>query len=137
MKSVLFSVRYNAIFADVWLLINRIVLSLFMLTHGWPKMMKLLAGGQISFPDPLGVGAAFSLILAVAAEVIAPLMIVFGLATRISSIFILVTMAVAAFVVHAGDPFARKEMALLYLLGYIGVLIFGPGKLSLDRFFSK
>lgn len=133
MKSIIFSTKMNSFVLDSWLLIQRIVLSIFMLTHGWPKMTKLLAGGPVSFPDPLGLGAGFSLVLAVIAEVAAPLLIILGLASRLSSILVIVTMAVAAFVVHAGDPFARKEMAMLYLVGFIGVLIFGPGKFSLDR----
>jgi putative oxidoreductase len=128
-----FSTGMNSFVFDSWLLIQRIVLSIFMLTHGWPKMIKLFAEGPISFPDPLGIGMRYSLILAMLAEVLAPLLIIAGLASRLSSVFVIVTMFVAAFVVHASDPFARKEMALLYLVGFIGVLILGPGRFSLDR----
>jgi putative oxidoreductase len=42
-------------------------------------------------------------------------------------------MAVAVFFAHAGDPFARKELALLYLLIFSVIFILGAGKYSLDR----
>lgn len=133
MRSIFFSTGMNPFVIDSWLLIQRIVLSIFMLTHGWPKMIKLFAEGPISFPDPLGIGMRYSLILAMLAEVLAPLLIIAGLASRLSSVFVIVTMFVAAFVVHASDPFTRKEMALLYLVGFIGIMILGPGRFSIDR----
>jgi putative oxidoreductase len=43
------------------------------------------------------------------------------------------TMLVAAFIVHLDDPFKRKELALLYLVGFLIVLLMGPGKYSLDK----
>jgi len=43
------------------------------------------------------------------------------------------TMIVAAFIVHLDDPFKRKELALLYLVGFLIVLLMGPGKYSLDK----
>jgi putative oxidoreductase len=42
-------------------------------------------------------------------------------------------MLVAAFIVHLDDPFKRKELALLYLVGFLVVLLMGPGKYSLDK----
>jgi putative oxidoreductase len=42
-------------------------------------------------------------------------------------------MLVAAFIVHLDDPFKRKELALLYLVGFLIVLLMGPGKYSLDK----
>ena len=41
-------------------------------------------------------------------------------------------MYVAAFISHAGDPFSRKEKAILFFLGFIIVFISGAGKYSLD-----
>jgi putative oxidoreductase len=42
-------------------------------------------------------------------------------------------MLVAAFIVHLDDPFKRKELALLYLVGFLIVLLMGAGKYSLDK----
>ncbi len=104
-----------------------------MLTHGLPKLTRLLEGNAEGFPDPLGVGNTMSLVLAVIGEVLAPLMIIPGIMTRLATIPVLSAMFVAAFIVHAGDPFGSREMALLYLTGFLAVLIFGPGKYSADQ----
>ena len=46
-------------------------------------------------------------------------------------------MAVAAFMVHANDPLAKKELALLYLLIYVTLLVAGAGKYAVDSVFGK
>lgn len=104
-----------------------------MLTHGIPKMMKLFAGGEIQFADPIGLGAAASLILTVFAEVICAALIVVGFKTRWATIPLIITMIVATFVVHADDPFGKKEFALLYAVGYLAISLLGAGKYSVDK----
>lgn len=113
-------------------LILRVGVSALMLTHGIPKLM-LLFSGNINFPDPIGIGSFFSLILAVIGEAICPMLIIIGLKTRLAAIPAAITMAVAAFIVHGGDPIAKKELALLYLLGFVAVALLGPGSYSVDR----
>jgi putative oxidoreductase len=46
-------------------------------------------------------------------------------------------MFVAAFITHIADPFAKKEVAILYLLFYIALLITGSGKYSIDFFLTR
>jgi putative oxidoreductase len=115
----------------------RVGLGLAMLSHGYPKLMKLLDGGEIRFADPLGVGVLASLIMTVFAEAICATLLALGLFTRLAAVPLIIAMAVAAFVVHGPDPFGKKEMALLYLLGYLVVFAKGAGKLSLDRLRGK
>jgi putative oxidoreductase len=134
---MLFSTRFSDSVIHIWLLFYRIFLSVFMLTHGWPKLMRFFSEAPISFADPLGLGVIPSLLLAVFSEIVCSVLIILGLGTRLASIPLIITMIVAAFVVHGEDPFARKEMALLYLLGYIMLLIMGSGKYSVDRFLKK
>lgn len=122
---------------DLILLLNRIVIATFMLGHGWGKFLKLTGTEPIKFSDPLGMGTTASLSLAVFAEVFCSLLIFFGLTTRLAAIPLLITMAVAAFIVHANDPFGKKEMALLYLLVYLTIAIAGPGKYSMDNWIYK
>ena len=102
-----------------------------MLTHGYGKFLRLFED-KIKFSDPIGLGKELSLYLAVLGEFIAPIFIIIGLKTRFFSIFPIITMYVAAFISHAGDPFSRKEKAILFFLGFIIVFICGPGKYSLD-----
>ena len=48
------------------------------------------------------------------------------------SIHIIITMFIAAFVIHFGDPLKDKEMALLYLAAYMAIGAYGAGRFSLD-----
>lgn len=120
--------KYN----NLALLVLRIGASAMMLTHGIPKIERLF-NSPIEFPDPLGIGALFSLILTIIGEVIAPILIIIGLKSRFASIVVLITMLVAAFVVHANDSFGQKEKALLYALCFIVIFLAGPGKFSIDK----
>lgn len=116
---------------DLGLFVLRVGLSLMMLTHGWGKFNRLFAE-EIKFGDPIGLGSTLSLYLIVLAEFIAPILIILGFKTRWMAFFPAFAMNVAAFVAHGDDPFARKEKALLYLCGYLAVLLCGPGRYALD-----
>lgn len=119
------------------LLFLRVVVGVFMLTHGYGKFLMLAGGDAIQFADPIGVGVTASLLLAVFAEFFCSIFLIFGLATRFSSIPLLVTMLVAAFIVHASDAFMRKELPLLYAAIYLVILIAGAGKFSVDYWLLK
>ena len=116
---------------NIGLLILRLVGGGFMLTHGIPKLMKVI-GGDMGFADPLGLGPGLSLILTVFSEVICALLLVIGLGTRWVAIPLVITMLVAAFIVHGDDPFKGKELALLYGGIYLAIAFLGSGKLGLD-----
>ena len=45
----------------------------------------------------------------------------------------LITMLVAAFVVHASDPIGTKEKALFYAIAFLALAFTGAGKYSIDR----
>jgi putative oxidoreductase len=57
---------------------------------------------------------------------------VFGFLTRPAAAGIAVIMAVAAFGVHATDPWARKEFALCYFTFATVLIIAGAGRFSVD-----
>ncbi|WP_367915050.1 DoxX family protein [Leadbetterella sp. DM7] len=117
---------------DLGLLILRFFSFGFMLTHGWPKFQKMVVG-NFEFSDPVGLGSGLSLGLAVFAEFFCSILIILGLFTRTALIFNAVTMLVAAFVVHASDPFKIKEMSLIYLVISVALILTGPGKYALDK----
>jgi putative oxidoreductase len=118
---------------DLVVLLLRITVAAFMLTHGLPKLERLIGGGEIQFADPFGLGPVVSLGLTVFAEFLCSILVGIGLGTRLAVVPLMVTMAVAAFISHGNDPFARKEMALLYLIIYITLLVTGSRKYSMDR----
>ena len=121
----------NKNFLDLALLILRLGSGGLMLTHGIPKISKLFES-PIKFADPIGLGSTTSLILTLIGEVLAPVLIIIGFKTKLASIPAIITMLVAAFVVHISDPIGTKEKALLYLVCFLVIFLVGPGKYSID-----
>jgi putative oxidoreductase len=122
----------NTVKSDIALALLRIAPAAMMLTHGIPKFQKLISG-DMEFGDPIGIGAAPSLFLAVIGEVICPILLIVGFKTRWAAVPAAITMGVAAFIAHAADPFGRKELALLYLVIFVAIILLGPGKYSIDK----
>lgn len=118
------------IFTDLALAILRIGFSGMMLTHGIPKLNML--ADPSDFPDPLGVSPTISLILTLIAEVLAPIFVIIGFKTKLATIPVAITMFVAAFIIHGSDPWAKKEMALLYLIAFVVIFLAGPGRYAID-----
>lgn len=117
---------------DLGLLILRVWFGgVFAFAHGLPKLQQLL-GGDYGFPDPLGLGSGLSLGLAVFGELICGLLIASGLFARLAALPAIFTMAIAAFVTYGADPFEQKELALLYLVAFVVVMVAGPGRYSVD-----
>lgn len=122
----------NSFQRNFGLLILRITLGGLMLTHGIPKLLKLMEG-DYSFSDPLGIGPFLSLLLTVFAEFLCSIFIIVGWRARLFAWPLIITMAIAAFVVHGGDPLGEKEKALLFLGGFITIALMGEGKYSLKQ----
>jgi len=125
-------------FLNAWgLLVLRVgVGSLMLFGHGWGKLSNFSAIAP-NFPDPLGFGSGVSLGLAVFAEFFCSLALIFGFLTRVAAIPLIITMLMAAFVIHAADPFKKMELALVYLVPFLTILLSGPGKYSIDRLMFK
>ncbi|NNE27577.1 MAG: DoxX family protein [Saprospiraceae bacterium] len=124
---------------DITALILRLGFGLNMIFgHGLGKFLKLFSGAEIKFPSILGLSPTLGLSLAVLGEFIACIFIILGYKTKYAVVFSIVTMAVAAFIAHGDDPwFSRggssKEMAVLYLIGFVSIYFIGSGKFSLDH----
>ncbi len=122
---------------DLAALILRLTFGALMLMHGWPKLQKLMAGGDIQWADPIGLGPAASLALTVFAEFLCAVFILVGFGTRASTWPLIVVMLVASQIVHRQDPWGDKETSLLYLGGYLAILFLGPGRWSIDAMLGK
>lgn len=128
----------NFTLTDLGLLILRLFLGLLMFfAHGLGKWGRLFSGGEVQFRDPLGVGDTTSLGLAVFAEVVCSLLLAFGFMTRWALVPLIITMAVAAFIIHKEDPFGVMEKALLFGAGYLTLFFTGPGKYSVDGYLKN
>lgn len=86
---------------------------------------------EMGFPVPTLFAWAAAL-----SEFAGGLLVAVGLLTRPAALFVVITMAVAAFVRHAGDPFSDVERALLFLVAFLAILLAGAGRYAVDRFFA-
>ena len=132
MKFRLFTAPADA--TDWGLLLLRVGLGGLMFgNHG---LLKLLRLGQetVQFYPFLGLDPRTSLWLAAVPEAMCSLIVVAGLATRWAILPLLIILLVAIFGVLAGTPFAMRELATVFLIGFSTLLITGPGKFSLDAY---
>lgn len=107
-----------------------------LLGHGWGKLSNFseMSG---KFGDPIGIGSAPSLALAVGAEFFCAIAVVLGLFTRLAAIPLLITMLVAAFLVHGNALIKEGELALLYAAAFTLLICTGAGKFSVDGVLRK
>jgi putative oxidoreductase len=147
MKKILFDCGSRDPLVAPGLLVLRLGVGLMMLIgHGLPKL-RTFAEKKDAFyvPDflPLSLmSPPVSLMAIIVAEVLFSAFLVLGLMTRLSAFVLGFAMVVAAFGRHATDPFffaggPAKELALMYLLIYLVLLLAGSGKWSLDSVIQK
>lgn len=117
---------------DGALLFLRLFIGGMMLSHGWTKLATFSVLSA-TFPDPLGVGSTLSLLLILFAEVGCSCLLIFGLMTRLATLPLMFGMLMAFFVIHGADPFAVRELPLLYLGVYVFLLWGGARQLFPGR----
>lgn len=118
-----------------WLLLRVLLGCPMVMLHGWSKAQLLFAAGPVEFADPLGLGATPTLVMAVASEFVAPLLVLLGVATRWAATLTAATMGVAFFVIHGGALIGDDsgELAFVYLVGFAAIALGGGGSLVLRR----
>lgn len=131
MLKILFPHKSTSIPYSLLILALRLLFGILFLKHGIDKWsnFELL---QNSFPDPLGITSRSSLVLAIFGELICSAGFILGFLYRLAIIPMITTMVIAFFVVHQADPFATRELAFIYLIVFVILLISGPGKYSID-----
>lgn len=138
---------------DWGLLILRLAGLLLIGYHGWGKLTALASGDQgfvagvteLGLPAPLFFAWAAAL-----SESVAAVLLAVGLFTRWAAALAACTMAVAAFMRHhaLGQALAavglgsatpeqlkewgRPELALVYLIIFVALVLLGPGRFALD-----
>lgn len=130
------STQYNKNILNIGLLLLRVVASMAMLTHGFPKLQMLMSG-NIEFMSLWGLTPGFTLGLVVFAEFICPFFIILGLFTRLACIPILFTMLFAIFQVHIHDEFSKMELPIFYFLSFMMIIILSAGTYSVDAMIEK
>ncbi len=118
-------------------LILRLTLGTLMLFHGVAKILNpsslKFIGKQlttVSLPEMLAYGVYLG-------EIIAPLMIIFGIFTRIGGLLVAGTMVFAIVLVHSNELFSLTEhgglaleLQFFYLLMGLTVFLLGSGKIA-------
>lgn len=123
--------------ACVGILLLRVFTGAAMMTHGLPKLFGGLAKFT-EFVTSLGVPAPQVMaFLAAFSESFGALLLAVGLLVRPAAFLILCTMSVAIFGALGSQPFAKQELAWLYLVSALMFLLKGGGKWSLDFWISR
>jgi putative oxidoreductase len=104
--------------------------------HGLPKLMHF-SERAARFADPIGVGPGAGLALVIFAEVFCSLFVMLGLATRLAAIPPVIFFLIAALIHHAADPWAKKELAVVYLVAFLTLILTGGGNYSVGALFRR
>jgi putative oxidoreductase len=132
LKTILFGGESSVSpWTNLGLTLLRIFAGIGLMTHGIAKIPPsekfIESVGNLGFPAPQAFawGAGLS-------EFAGGALLILGLFTRPVSFFIAFTMATAAFLRHASDPFDVKEKALLYFFIALAFLFMGSNSWSVD-----
>ena len=95
--------------------------------HGLPKVFHF-SEELTRIEDPFGLGAYFSLLAAIVAEVVCPLFILLGVFTRLACLPIIGVLLVAMLFVHPGWSIAEGQFGWLLLIIFTTLALTGPGR---------
>jgi putative oxidoreductase len=119
-------------------LVLRLTVGILMLFHG---VGKLLHTGSLDFIGGRLAEAGLPAVLAYGVyigEVIAPLMIILGIFSRLGGLFIVINMVFAVVLAHTGDLLSltehggwRLELQGFYLFCGIAIMFLGSGRMAI------
>lgn len=132
----LISTAYTDLSFNLATFILRVALGVLMIPHGYDKLVHF-AQYKKDFMNFLGLGHTISLALVIFAEFFCSVFLIMGLFSRAVAAILLIEMAVVVFKAHNGQVFGDGEHGMLYLAGYLAILLVGPGKASLDGILGK
>ena len=126
--------------SDLGKLILRLNIGILMLFHGLHKLGDGKLDGimgklvEVNLPESLAFGVY-------AGEILAPLMLIFGVFTRLGALIIVINMLFAIGLVHMGhfgifDPQTgawKLEVQAFYLFGALAIAFLGAGRIALTR----
>lgn len=123
---------------DLGKLLLRLPVGGLMLFHGIHKLKNGLGFIEKTLADAgFPVYLSYGVLLG---EVLAPLLIIFGILSRPAALLQVFVMVAAIYLVHAGELLALTqhgghalELQFLYLFGSLAVVFLGSGKYSVSR----
>ena len=139
----LFSTSYSAASFNLGMLLLRLTMGGLMAYAGYHKLTHFNevlngTGGRPPFHiNFLGLSDSTNLSLLVFAELFCAGLIVIGMLTRLATIPLIISSAVALYVAHNWDILGGGQLITLFLAGYVTLLLVGPGKISVDGMIGK
>ncbi len=135
MKSFLRFVR------DVALLLSRVLMGVVLLAHGWHRWQVVGIADEVALLDGADIGNATSIVwLVIGFEIVGGILLVFGLATPLVGLGILV-LNVATILLLRADEFYAHEQGWEYnaVQAAVGLLLLahGSGRAGLDHLFVR
>ena len=124
--------RYcNTTILSLLLLALRLLFGILFMMHGFDKLynFSLLVD---NYPNFMGLGSRFSLLLTLFAELVCAAAFVLGFLFRLAVVPMFFAMAVAFLWVHHGS-IAEGELAFIYAMMFLILAITGPGLYSIDK----
>jgi putative oxidoreductase len=118
-------------------LVLRLALGLLVLFHG---VSKVFGGPALAFvvgvSAKAGLPSAFGYLVYIG-EVVAPLLLILGVWTRVGALILIINMIVAVLLVHTGQLFTLNssggyglELQAMYLFSAVAVMLLGAGRYS-------
>ena len=115
---------------SIVLLLIRLFFGALFFLHGLDKLTNFNELSQ-NYPSVLGFGSYMTLMITVFCEFACSMFFIVGCVTRIVLLPMIVAMAVAFFDIHDG-MMPDGELALIYMIVFIGIFLTGPGRYSVD-----
>jgi putative oxidoreductase len=128
--------RLAANSTDIGLLFLRVCASvLVLIVHGLPKVEHFRRETAL-IEDPFHFGKKLTIAFAIVAEVICPVLMIAGVATRLCALPIMVVSAIALLRVHPEWTIDQAQFAWMLLILFGTIAIAGPGRYVLGALFG-
>jgi putative oxidoreductase len=101
--------------------------------HGMKKF-RVQNGDREHVPNPLHLPEKLNSLVATFSDTVVPVLVVFGIATRLVLLPSIGVTAIGYFVVHRKDSAEVRDVPYMYTLSLLLLLAIGPGTYSADNY---
>lgn len=116
------------------ILIFRVLLMLELFRVHGMKKFRVENGEREHVPNPLHLPEKLNSLVATFSDTVVPLLVVFGIATRLVLLPSIGVTAIGYFVVHRKDSVEVRDVPYMYTLSLLFLWAVGPGTYSVDHY---
>lgn len=95
-------------------------------------LVLLITHPTLIYPDPFVLGVEVAWGLTVFCELVCPLLVMLGIATRLTALPPALSVLIAGLLVPKTPTWAQQELALLYALPFLVLVVTGAGGYTFD-----